>query len=366
MKLKTSDNLDRLYGLDVIRAAAIILVVLYHWPRTESQHIFRVITHFGYLGVDLFFVLSGYLIAGQSMGLMERGKFHVKSFYIRRFMRTLPSYYLILLISVFAEGMNHYDWRYLFFLQNIGGIYAFTQSWSLCVEEHFYLFFPLILVFIAKKNWFRYIPLITLMILIIEIVVRWFIWSRHRPDLVYNNDVNQGYEVYFKNIFYPTYTRLDGLAVGAFLAYLKYFKKDFWKKLMMKTHFLLSMGFIILMPVFYLIYNKTHFFNSVPGYGLITIAMALIVVSSLSEKSLLQKIKIPGITFISILSYSIYLTHGHALDLSYFIGHYYNLDPYGVLQVSIQVCLILGMASVLYWGFEKPILKQRDRILQKY
>ncbi|MBC7430423.1 MAG: acyltransferase [Bacteriovorax sp.] len=365
MKLQTSVNQDRLYGLDVVRATAIILVVLYHWPKTESQQIFRIISHFGYLGVDLFFVLSGYLITGQSLGLISKGKFGLKSFYVRRFMRTLPNYYIILLISAFLEGLNRYDWRYLFFLQNIGGIYSFTHSWSLCVEEHFYLFLPLILIFIARKNWFKYIPTLTIMILASEIIIRWIIWNRHRPDLAYAADVNQGYEIYFKHLFYPTYTRLDGLAIGSFLAYLKHFQKSLWSVLMDKTHYLFAMTFIILLPVFYLIYNKTHFFNSVLGYSAISIGMAFLVVSSLSEKSVLQKVKIPGITFVSILSYSIYLTHGHALDLSYFIGKHFSLSPYGLIQIILQTFLILGIASMLYWGLEKPILKRRDMILKK-
>ena len=354
---------DRLYGLDVLRATAIILVVVYHWPRVESQHVFRIISHFGYLGVDLFFVLSGYLIVGQSFGLLVKNEFTLKGFYLRRLLRTLPNYYFILLISVWLEGISHFDWRYLFFLQNIGGLYNFTHSWSLCVEEYFYLFLPLIILFLNKKKWIKHIPFLISTILIIEIITRWCIWQQHRPDLIYQNDFNQGYEVYFKYIFYPTYNRLDGLAVGGFLAYLKHFNPEFWKKLMGQSQTLLIIAFIILFPTFYFIYKKTQLFNSVFGFTAISIGMAFVVVSSLSDKSLIQKIKIPGITTISILSYSIYLSHGFALDASRSLGNYFQLSPFGVTQIFIQIGFIFLFAAFLYWGLEKPILRQRDKLL---
>ena len=355
----------RHYGLDVLRAVAIIAVVLYHWPRTQDQILFRAISHFGFLGVDLFFVLSGYLIAGQTFGLLKAEKFTVKRFYFSRLMRILPNYYFVLLITVLIEGLSRYDWRYLLFLQNFGGLYHFTHSWSLCVEEHFYLLFPLTLMLMVRWNLISKIPLLVATLLGAGILIRFFIWKDVRPDLIYATNVDQGYDLYFTHLFYPTYNRMDGLALGSLLAYVKHFKSEIWSRIIERAHTFLIASIIIFLPLAYLIYHKTEMINSVFGFTAVALCMAGIVISSIPEKSIIHKIKLPGITLVSILSYSIYLTHGHALHLSYRVEKWFGLQNQLILLNSIRVILILLFASVLYWGLEKPILKWRDKVLSK-
>lgn len=353
----------RLYSLDVVRAVAISAVVLYHWPRKESQIILRAISHFGFLGVDLFFVLSGFLIANQSLGLIKKNQFTLKKFYISRFMRTLPNYYVVLLISILISGISDFDLSYLFFLQNFGDLRFFGHSWSLCVEEHFYIVFPLILLFLHSRKLMKYTPHIVATVVIVGILIRYFIWKDLRPDLIYAQNVSKGYEIYFRNFVFPTYIRLDGLALGGLIAYLKNYEIDIWEFILSKTHYIFSLSILLFLPSAYMIYHKTEFTNSVFGHSIVAICMSGIVISSLSKESFFHKIKIPGITLISILSYSIYLTHGHALHTAQTLVESLSLEPFGIDITIIRVTLILTFASLLYWGLEKPILKIRDKIL---
>ena len=115
----------------------------------QAAHLIGVLGHFGWAGVDLFFVLSGYLIASQYFArAVAPGTFGlVRGFYIRRFLRTLPPYFVVLaityVVTVYGLGQGAAWpslWTYALFLQNFGmPVASFFVSWSLCVEEHFYL-----------------------------------------------------------------------------------------------------------------------------------------------------------------------------------------------------------------------------------
>jgi peptidoglycan/LPS O-acetylase OafA/YrhL len=147
------ESIHRNNNLDLLRATAIILVVIYHlfvqWPVTDPG--IRDWTKYGQYGVDLFFVLSGWLIGGLYWReYLKFGDVHVGRFWMRRWFRTLPPYYVALLISwvaVYTQRGTPWDSGYLFFIQNFYyQIPYFSVSWSLAVEEHFYLFAPLLLL----------------------------------------------------------------------------------------------------------------------------------------------------------------------------------------------------------------------------
>ena len=143
---------NRILGLDLLRFVAIVLVVMGHsrWiVEATFPNPLKVLLHgSGILGVELFFVLSGYLIGGILLKQFQKNNFSlsfeaIKTFWIRRWLRTLPNYYLILLVYFIVFYMQKPDamWRYLFFLQNIWNHppYFFEESWSLCIEEISYL-----------------------------------------------------------------------------------------------------------------------------------------------------------------------------------------------------------------------------------
>jgi peptidoglycan/LPS O-acetylase OafA/YrhL len=144
---------SRVFGLDFLRAAAILLVIVAH-----SSFMFLPLTHrleawwmLGHLGVELFFVLSGFLIGGILATQAQTARFAVGRFWVRRWLRTLPNYYLFLIINIvlarWIEGSWPHAAPYAVFLQNFAWPQPlfFIESWSLAVEEIFYLIAPLLL-----------------------------------------------------------------------------------------------------------------------------------------------------------------------------------------------------------------------------
>src|SRR6185503_14173391 len=151
----------RLPGLDLLRAIAIGWVMLYHaslyglapsgnWP-----------VDFGWMGVDLFFVLSGFLIASQLLRPWARGdRPDYRRFVARRLFRTIPAYSVVLAIYVLIPAARDRDhmqplWTFVTFTQNFTihtpPAQAFSHAWSLCVEEQFYLVFPLAVALLGLR-----------------------------------------------------------------------------------------------------------------------------------------------------------------------------------------------------------------------
>ena len=154
------DRKKRIFGLDLLRAIAILLILCSHSvvllaPNNESWLAFG-IKFFGTLGVDVFFVLSGFLIGGILLNHIILKQTNFKSilyFWIRRCFRTLPNYYLILVINIlllflFNRQRNFEIWSYFLFLQNFNSSQPdfFTESWSLSIEEFAYILLPLLLI----------------------------------------------------------------------------------------------------------------------------------------------------------------------------------------------------------------------------
>ncbi len=145
----------RLAGLDTLRAIAITIVILFHLQGFLPAALHPV-AGVGWMGVDLFFVLSGYLIGGQILRPYATGdRVNLAEFYCRRAYRILPAYLVILLLYFFVPAWREWPglaagWKFLTFTENLFLNYpadlAFSHAWSLCVEEHFYLLLPLIVV----------------------------------------------------------------------------------------------------------------------------------------------------------------------------------------------------------------------------
>ena len=147
--------MTRLPGLDLLRAIAIVWVMLFHsWIVGGLGPSFEWLARFGWIGVDIFFVLSGFLIGTQVLRPLQRGEgLSLRAFYRRRAYRIVPAFAVVLALYVFfpalreAPGMQPW-WQFATFTVNVLIDYvhhsAFSHAWSLCVEEHFYLVFPLL------------------------------------------------------------------------------------------------------------------------------------------------------------------------------------------------------------------------------
>ncbi len=149
--------------LDFLRACAIASVVAYHLLQmSPGARLGWEIARHGHLGVDLFFVLSGWLIGGLYFREQKRfGNVSLCLFWLRRWLRTIPAYWVALIcswLSVYAVRREGFDWGYLFFIQNFyERIPYFLVSWSLCVEEHFYVVVPLLVYLAARVRVSRHV-----------------------------------------------------------------------------------------------------------------------------------------------------------------------------------------------------------------
>ncbi|MFA5298283.1 MAG: acyltransferase [Lutibacter sp.] len=168
-------RINRVFGLDLIRSIAIGLVVMSHatllvFPNSKNP-IFIGIRILGAIGVDLFFVLSGFLIGGILLRHIELQKTRFEdlfSFWKRRWFRTLPNYFLVLFLNVLiflflGDNLPKSILLYIPFLQNFSTPHPdfFTEAWSLSIEEYAYLLLPFLLFFSFKffktaimKNYF--------------------------------------------------------------------------------------------------------------------------------------------------------------------------------------------------------------------
>src|SRR2546426_4980138 len=150
---------ERQPGLDLLRALAIIVVVIYHAALFGFKLPGRV-DRFGWIGVDLFFVLSGYLIGGQLLAPLAREQsIKLGRFFARRVFRIMPAYFVILAVYFLLPSWREYPdmaqplWKFLFSVQNIAlhGGTAFSHAWSLAVEDQFYLALPFILLALNNR-----------------------------------------------------------------------------------------------------------------------------------------------------------------------------------------------------------------------
>jgi peptidoglycan/LPS O-acetylase OafA/YrhL len=230
---------NRVFGLDLMRALAIIFVVIGHggWILDKAN------THFPWIrfidGVELFFVLSGFLIGGILIKIFQNTKSlklkAIWDFWIRRWFRTLPNYYLVLVLNIVVvyfgiikEDFAQFNWKFFLFLQNFSKPFYgfFWESWSLSIEEWFYLFFPIFLgILYLTLNRFKIskklIFLCSIFIfLLFPFLLRLFIASKFEVD-----DFWLGVKIY-KVVVY----RLDGIALGLLAAFIKYRSPKFWFK----------------------------------------------------------------------------------------------------------------------------------------
>src|SRR6059058_3232019 len=150
---------ERQPGLDLLRALAIIVVVIYHAALFGFKLPGR-IDRFGWIGVDLFFVLSGYLIGGQLLAPLARNqRISLGRFFTRRALRIMPAYFVILAVYFLLPSWREYPemsqalWKFLLSVQNIAlhGGTAFSHAWSLAVEDQFYLALPFLLLFLCSR-----------------------------------------------------------------------------------------------------------------------------------------------------------------------------------------------------------------------
>jgi peptidoglycan/LPS O-acetylase OafA/YrhL len=363
-------------GLDTLRACAIALVFMYHYEIFVSRApTFGWLSDVGWVGVDLFFVLSGYLIANQLFAGMARGEtLSLPRFYARRALRTLPVFWLVLAaFALFPAALGGRTpppwWRFLTFTQNIGleAGTAFSHAWSLCIEEQFYLVLPAVLVLgVALAGRGARGPALTRahgwalmgVLVVAGVATRIVLWQRFGGE----RQVPQ----YMSWVYYATACRFDEFIPGVAVAMLKNFHRPLWERLMARGRQIFVAGAVATLAMLTTAYRLYYidgvgygFFMTAFGYSLLAMAFALLVLAALSPQATPLRWRVPGAAPLALWSYSTYLSHK---PLAYFIAQ--QLKPLGVsdgARLAIIALACVAMGGVLHKLVEAPFMALRDR-----
>lgn len=359
----------RIYGLDLMRAIAILLVLVSH-GRIFLRPLYPWVDYFkigGFLGVELFFVLSGFLIGGILIKMINAEKeftFHsVKNFWIRRWFRTLPNYYLVLLINVLLSVFLFYDFNkqylsFIFFLQNFSSPHPkiFEEAWSLSVEEWFYLLLPvciLLLSVVGRKilSGKQIILMASLLFIIIILALRIQFVIRYNPQ--WANGIR-------KVVMF----RLDTVIWGVLAAWFSFYFPEKWRKVRSVTLVFSILLFIIVAYFYYtdVQSGEASFFAKTFYFSLVSIAGMLLL-------PFLSAMKISGnissiryfFTYTSIISYSLYLVHLSVAAKLIFYFVPFSPRIWSVAFVAFFIIAYL-MSALLYKFFEKPVMELREKL----
>ncbi|WP_336515895.1 acyltransferase [Pollutibacter soli] len=370
---------SRKFGLDILRCIAILCVVIEHGGNFIPEK-YRHYNEFLYFdGVSIFFVLSGFLIGGILIKLLQKNpvvdsKF-LLDFWIRRWFRTIPAYFLVLFILIVLQVLfhrtSHFDspvaiiYKWFIFSQNLVTPHPwfFPEAWSLCVEEWFYLLIPviicLLIIFLKIKS--RYSVLVTALFILVSITL--FRYFRFQEITVANYEE---WDIMFRK---QVFTRLDSLMYGVIGAYISFYFNPFWKKYkrpMLFVGLILFLGAKYLLPL----YTEVNgLYNCVFSFSVVSLG-TLCLLPYLSDFKFSNPNAVngsfyTGITYISLISYSMYL-------LNYSLIQVWIIDriPWGSFMSSVALivtvkyilfwAMVIALSILLYKYFEVPMTKLRD------
>ncbi|MDX2127955.1 MAG: acyltransferase [Chloroherpetonaceae bacterium] len=359
-------------GLDFLRSIAILLVLIVHSSEVFRNYGFSLQGkwNLGNMGVMLFFVLSGYLIGGILINELEEKTNYITvlKFWLKRWFRTLPNYYLFLLINIFiiwkfkSSSYNElFDmWKFAFFIQNILSTFQksiFPESWSLAVEEWMYLILP-ILVFII-------IRVFRVSIKNSILIACCFIFLFSISFGLYFTFINPDYsKLHFsRGVIFHTFSNFYSIAIGVFAAYLNFYHS----KVIEKYHLnLFRTGLAILFFYFPLFYLFSKYFILLQ-YSVVLSFFLMIFYFALSDLSWIGDGKVWFvIKWTSLLSYSIYLNQNIVIFFINRIKFYQN--PFYILSISKIIIIwgfCYGLAFLTYKYVELPFIEFRKLIINK-
>lgn len=359
----------RNFGLDLVRSAAIAFVLASHCLVFLFPYFYESLREafgiFGCFGVEIFFVLSGFLI-GQLIVkevLSPPSARGLVRFWVRRWFRTLPPYFLALFLRHLVGYPLH--WRFFVFLQNFDPKVsnAFPITWSLAVEEWFYLLTPLILLAVAMlprgrspKAFFIACATIGAAALVGRIVYVLLTGAPWEPTVR-------------QHIF----LRMDTLMIGVLLGGLRAYRRDSYERLGRSRGILGLLGAgglsIATVWLFLEIRNLTlnqSFLMRTVFFDLLSISVALVLLAL--ESSPTVNARSPSrwwagaVRYVSLTSYSLYLIHLFVYEPLLALNA--RTRSLG-LSLTWMVCAVLGslaLAGAMYRWFERPVLRLRDRL----
>jgi peptidoglycan/LPS O-acetylase OafA/YrhL len=352
-------------GLDLLRALAILWVMLYHLT-SYGVALPGVVEH-GWMGVDLFFVLSGYLIGGQLLRPLAAGdQPSWRGFLLRRALRVLPAYLAVLAIYAAVPAVRESPglrplWQFLSFTVNLVpdvDRLAFSHAWSLCVEEHFYVLLPPVVWLLARYPGMRRTAAVALAVLVGGMLLRGALWqSGVAPHLG-----EGGFVARFVALIYnPTYARLDGLLAGVTLAAVQVFRPSWWAWATRRSAVFLALGLAGLVAATRV--DLASFGGAVVVFPLVALSFGGMLVAAATERGWLGRVRVPGSMFLARIAFSLYLTH----KAVFHVVRDRTGEASGgsdVIAFGVYIAAALLVATLLYLMVERPFLRLRDRFMQ--
>ncbi len=365
-------------ALDFLRGVAILIVVLHHVeeftiPGLPEFHgwfgfLFWRFRLFGASGVDLFFVLSGFLVGGLLIHeITKRGSINVPRFFLRRGFKIWPSYYLLLVVLAVTGATGWIDMSsarsalnslaiHGLFLQNYLDQGHNTPTWTLAIEEHFYLLLPLVILCLNRVKALRYIGYAAgvAMVLCLGFRVLHMVLGHHDNDFMY------------------THNRFDSLFFGVFLAWLWKQYPERIKELTRHRALIFLAVFALISPAF--VFARKDAFLFTVGFPMLTLGYGLLLITAVAQgfgwvqTSPLGR----GVSQVGLWSYNIYLWHFFLpLILAPFYGQVQTwlstVVPSREGAVTLQVGLYVGLSIFVGWFFtrfvEEPFLRLRERMV---
>jgi peptidoglycan/LPS O-acetylase OafA/YrhL len=375
------DLLDnRFAALHGLRVLAIVSVVAYHvtWIFMGEQHIALDPGFFAqsiavFFGMDLFFVLSGFLIGSILLHSSQKGAQHLRRFYLRRVFRTFPSYYLVLTIlavsfPLTAHQRHHLPLEYVYgtnFLPLERGQCVMFWGWSLGLEEQFYLAVPLLFILLRKLRDDRARIAVLGALMMSALVIRLVIFLRHRPW-------NEG--SLYGALYFRTHTRFDPLVAGILLAVIhRRYGKDIARWLEAPFHRALlalpALGclWLLLMPGMFGPdqVQLTHVFL----WGTVTSFMYLasVPLALYGDGMVCRWLSSPIFRRMATVGYGVYLVHIPVIDhvmvplARAAQEHHWSMLFVWPASVAATMALSLAIGYALHIIVEKPALRLRDR-----
>lgn len=299
----------RLQQLDLLRCVAVILVIGRHMPPCPPEtslylhHISKIWIRGGWVGVDLFFVLSGFLVSGLIFREYKRqGTADLKRFLIRRGFKIYPAFWVLLAVTTLYYRYSNVQvesasfFGELFFLQNYVG-YLWGHTWSLAVEEHFYILLALLFYVLLQRNArdaFAAVPGVFIVLAVSCFLLRMYV------------TISQPYS-YWTHLF-PTHLRIDALFFGVLISYFWNFSSFPQATFLSRNKFWICLsGVVLFIPPFIFEIENTPWLTPV-GLSLLYFGGGAILVSLLSTDFSNSRFIRP-FSYVGKYSYSIYLWH---------------------------------------------------------
>lgn len=357
-------------ALDHLRALAITLVFLYHYRMFGHPEWIDTYCSFGWSGVDLFFVLSGYLISSQIFKGIQRGDFSLKIFFIKRSFRILPAFWAVLALYFLLPSAREWQgglaplWKYLTFTQNyaldLRHHRAFSHAWSLCVEEQFYLLLPLIILLLVAVKAGKVGAYIVTLLFLGGMAIRLWGWNHFMQPLLGTDSFGLNW---YRYIYYPSYNRLDPLLAGIAIGGIKIFYPRAAQAMNKYANLFLILGLGIAVAAYFVTEESLSFNATVFGFMLLGLAYGCLVASGASAGSVLNKFPSRITSAIATLSYGMYLSHKMVVNVVQQQLPHYNIETDS--NISFFICTVASIlaATVLYFVIEKPFMMWKDRIV---